>query len=72
MQTGSGNIIYQTTEVYSEPCHTSMLDRFPKLVNNFNPLTIFAKSSNFGRVLHTPLNINKFTVYANLTESEAE
>ena len=32
-------------EAYSEPCQTSKIELFAKIVNGFQPLTIFAKSS---------------------------
>ena len=33
-------------EVYSEPGQTSKMDRFAKIFNGFQPITIFAKRSN--------------------------
>ena len=33
------------TKVYSEPCQTSEIIFFVKIVNGFQPLTIFAKRS---------------------------
>ena len=33
------------TEVYSEPCQTSKMKRVVKIVNAFQPLTIFTKGS---------------------------
>ena len=33
------------TEAYSEPCQTSKIESFAKIVNGFMPLTIFAKRS---------------------------
>ena len=32
-------------KVYSEPCQTSKVKRFAKMVNDFHPLTVFAKRS---------------------------
>ena len=32
-------------KVYSEPCQTSKVTRFAKMVNDFQPLTVFAKHS---------------------------
>ena len=32
-------------DTYSEPCETSKMERFVKIVNNFKPLTIFGKRS---------------------------
>ena len=32
-------------EVYSEPCQTSKIEHFVKIVNDFQPLSIFAKRS---------------------------
>ena len=32
-------------KVYSEPCQTSKVKRFAKMVNDFYPLTVFAKRS---------------------------
>ena len=32
-------------EAYSQPCQTSEMERFVKIVNNFQLLTIFAKHS---------------------------
>ena len=32
-------------KVYSEPCQTSKVTRFAKMVNDFQPLTVFAKRS---------------------------
>ena len=33
------------SEAYSVPCQTSKLELFAKIVNNFQPLTIFEESS---------------------------
>ena len=33
------------TEAYSEPCHTSEMGRFAKIINDFQLLTVFTKSS---------------------------
>ena len=38
-----GNII---PKAYSEPCQTSKMERFAKIVNRFHPLTFFGKRSN--------------------------
>ena len=35
--------IISLTEVYSEPCQTSNMKRYAKLVIGIQPLTIFAK-----------------------------
>ena len=32
-------------KVYSGPCQTSKVTRFAKMVNDFQPLTVFAKRS---------------------------
>ena len=32
-------------EAYSEPCQTSKMERFAKIINSFQPLTTFAKRS---------------------------
>ena len=32
-------------EVYSEPCQTSKIEHFVKIVNDFQPLSIFVKRS---------------------------
>ena len=37
--------LIQLTEVYSEPCHTSKMEHFAKIVNGFQPLTILVKGS---------------------------
>ena len=37
--------LYQLTVVYSEHCQTFKTGRFVKIVNDLNPLTIFAKRS---------------------------
>ena len=37
-------IFLQYTEAYSELCQTSKMDLFPKMINGFQSLTIFAKS----------------------------
>ena len=34
-------------EVHSEPCHTSKIELFAKIVDGFQPLTFFVKSSIF-------------------------
>ena len=34
-------------EVYSEPCQTSKMETFVKIVNSLKPLIIFAKTSIF-------------------------
>ena len=34
-----------TPEAYSEPCQTSKMELFVKMINGWKPLTIFAKSS---------------------------
>ena len=34
-----------TPEAYSDPCQTSKIERFAKIVNDWKPLTIFAKHS---------------------------
>ena len=39
------NFKLRELEVYLEPCHTSKMDRFAKIVNSYKPLTIFAKRS---------------------------
>ena len=39
---------YQLAEMSSEPCQTSKMEHFAKIVNNFLPLTIFAKCSILG------------------------
>ena len=33
------------TDVYSQPCQTSKMENFVKIVNGYKPLTIFAKPS---------------------------
>ena len=33
------------TEVYSEPCQTSKMDTFAKIVNGLKPLIVFVKNS---------------------------
>ena len=33
------------TEAYPEPCQTSKMERFAKIVNDFYPLTIFTRRS---------------------------
>ena len=38
-------LVYIFPEAYSEPCHTSEMKNFAKIVNSFKPLTIFAKRS---------------------------
>ena len=43
------------SENFREPCKTCKMECFAKIVNCFQPLIIFAKRSNFGRVLNTPL-----------------
>ena len=37
--------LYHLTVVYSEHCQTFKTGRFVKIVNDLNPLTIFAKHS---------------------------
>ena len=49
-------VTISTVEAYLEPCQAFKMDLFPKLVNRFQPLTIFAESSMFSRVLNTPLH----------------
>ena len=46
------------TERYSEPCQTCKMDHFAKIVNGFQPLTVFTKCSFLVsyRVLSMPLN----------------
>ena len=40
-----GSIKWFILKSYSEPCQTSKLERFAKIVDGFKPLTIFAKRS---------------------------
>ena len=37
--------IYIISEVYSEPCQTSKMELFTKILNGYEPLTIFAWQS---------------------------
>ena len=37
------NVTISVPEVFSEPFQTSKIDGFAKIVNGFQPLTIFAK-----------------------------
>ena len=39
------NQLITDSEAYSEPCQTSKMDRFAKMVRSFYPLTIFVKRS---------------------------
>ena len=36
---------YDSRVAYSESCQTSKLDRYAKIVNGYNPLTIFGNRS---------------------------
>ena len=48
---GTSCVKYQVdkyTEVHSEPCQTSKMELFVKIINGFYPLTIFTKSSISG------------------------
>ena len=36
-------VLSDSTQTYSEPCQTSKMEHFMKEVNEFQPLTIFAK-----------------------------
>ena len=47
------------SEAYSEPCQTSKMEVFTKIVNGFSFLTIFAKSSKFDKILSSPVNPEK-------------
>ena len=38
-------MIREIAEAYSEPYQTSKMERFAKIVNGFQPLTIFGKRS---------------------------
>ena len=46
------------TKAHSKPCQTSKMELSAKIVNGFQSLTIFAKSSilDFDRLLNTPLD----------------
>ena len=48
----------RATEAHLEPCQTSKMDHFAKIVNSFQPLTILAKRFifNFGLSLSTLLD----------------
>ena len=41
------------TEAYTEPCETSKMELFVKIVNSFKPLIIFTKKLHFDMVLKT-------------------
>ena len=39
------SIFRNSSEAYSEPCETSKMDFFAKIINDFQPPNIFGKSS---------------------------
>ena len=43
------------TEAYTEPCGTSKMELFVKIVNGFKFLIIFTKKLHLDKVLNTPL-----------------
>ena len=67
--------IYKQSEVYSEPCQISKLERFVNTVNGSKPLTIFAKHSPemFDRFLNMPLTNGSISgLYTNIWLGMAE
>ena len=46
----------KTAEAYSEPCQTSRMERFVKIANGLQQLTIIAKKFNLRCLTETPLD----------------
>ena len=61
------------SEAYSEPCQTSKMERFEKIVNSFHLLTVFAKRfivdvwQSFKYASETPFNLQSYC-YENNTQ----
>ena len=53
----------QNIEAYSEPCQRSMMDLLAKMLNDFQPLSFFAPSKIFDRVMNTPLEYVHFVYF---------